>query len=88
MMGMSNQHNAQEVDGFCFSEMNVFWSKICKSTPAINIVKMLAEDGKTVFLSTVIRIEMCPVPKGKHMLPASSIKVTSLNQVNIDNLDN
>lgn len=32
-IGMSSHHTAQEGDRFCVSEINVFWSEMCESTP-------------------------------------------------------
>lgn len=33
MLGMSNYHTAEEGDGFCVPEKNMFGSEMCKSIP-------------------------------------------------------
>lgn len=50
----SNHHTAQEGECFCVPEMNQFWSKMSKSK-AKDLVKMLAEAGRTELLSTVMK---------------------------------
>ena len=58
-MGMSSHHTAQEGDRFCVPGMNMLWSEnvhINPRTKAKDLMKMLAEAGKSVSLSKVKRV--------------------------------
>lgn len=57
MMGMSNYHNAQELDMFGVPEINVFWSKmwIC-FTIQTKLWSMAASCGSTLLQEWLVHL--------------------------------